>query len=99
VKLREVGAGREKIMVGGEADLPKGDHDALERLGDMILIGPAARRPMGQAAASEGNYPVPHVVPNCRHAAVVRNVVEGCRAVKWVRVDVSEGAVAAKTSG
>jgi hypothetical protein len=86
-------------MVGGEADLPKGDHEALECLGDVILVGTAARRTVGQAAASEGDYPRPHVVPNCRHATVVRNVVEGRRAVEWVRVDVVEDAVAAKTTG
>jgi hypothetical protein len=86
-------------MVGGEADLPKGDHEALECLGDVILIGTTARRTVGQAAASEGDYPRPHIVPDCRHATVVRNVVEGRRAVEWVRVDVVEGAVAAKTAG
>jgi len=86
-------------MVGGEADLPKGDHEALECLGDVILIGTTARRTVGQATASEGDYPRPHIVPDCRHATVVRNVVEGRRAVEWVRVDVVEDAVAAKTTG
>lgn len=42
-------------MVGGEADLPKGDHEALECLGDVVLVGTAARRTVGQAAASEGD--------------------------------------------
>jgi hypothetical protein len=41
-------------MVGGEANLPKGDHEALKCLGDVILVGTAARRAVGQAAITAG---------------------------------------------
>ena len=48
MELREVRAGRKEIAVRGEADVPKGDHEALKRLRDMVLVGAAARGPVGQ---------------------------------------------------
>jgi hypothetical protein len=99
VKLGEVRAGREEIVVRGEADRSKGDHDALERLGDMVLVGTAARRPMGQAAALEGNHPSPHVVPDSCHTSIVCNVVVGRRTIEGIYVDVEEGAVPSKAAG
>ena len=92
-------ADREEIAVRGEADVPKGDHEALERLRDMILVGAAARGPMGQATASKGNHPGPHVVPDGRHTSVVCNVVVGRRVIKGVDIDVKEGAVPSKSTG
>ena len=99
MELREVGAGRKEIAVRGEADVPKGDHEALKRLRDMILVGAAARGPMGQATASEGNHPGPHVVPDGRHTSVVCNVVVGRRVIEGVDVDMKEGAVPSKATG
>ena len=99
MELREVGAGRKEIAVRGEADVPKGDHKALKRLRDVILVGATARGPMGQAAASEGNHPGPHVVPDGRHTSVVCNVVVGRRVIEGVDVDMKEGAVPSKATG
>ena len=82
-----------EIAVRGEADVPKGDHKALKRLRDVILVGATARGPMGQAAASEGNHPGPHVVPDGRHTSVVCDVVVGRRVIEGVDIDVKEGAV------
>jgi hypothetical protein len=48
-----VRAGREEMAVRGEANLPKGDHEALESIMDVILVGATARGPMSQAAATE----------------------------------------------
>ena len=99
MKLGEVRAGREKITVRGQANLPKGDHEALERLRDVILVSATARGPMGQAAASEGDYPCPHVVPDGRHTPIVCDVVVGRRVIRGIDVDVKEGAVPAKAAG
>ena len=99
MELREVGAGRKEIAVRGEADVPKGDHKALERFRDMVLVGAAARGPMGQATASEGNHPGPHVVPDGRHTSVVSDVVVGRRVIEGVDIDMKEGAVPSKSSG
>jgi len=51
-------------MVGGEADGSMRDHKALEGFEYMVLIGAAARGPMGKAAALEGNNPCSHIMPN-----------------------------------
>ena len=99
MELREVGAGRKEIAVRGEADVPKGDHKALKRLRDMVLVGAAAHGPMGQAASSEGNHPGPHVVPDGRHTSVVCNIVVGRRVIEGVDVDMKEGAVPSKATG
>ena len=48
MELREVGAGRKEIAVRGEANVSKGDHKALERLRDVILVG--ATQPAGRWA-------------------------------------------------
>ena len=93
MELREVGAGREEIAVRGEANVSKGDHKALERLRDVILVGATARGPMGQAAASKGNHPGPHVMPDGRHTSVVSDVVVGRRVIEGVDIDVKEGAL------
>ena len=44
-------------MVGGEADISVGNHEAFKSLEDVVLIGATARRPMGEAATSEGDNP------------------------------------------
>jgi hypothetical protein len=85
VELREVGAGREEITVWGEANFPEGDHEAFESIMDVILVGATARGPMGQAAATEGDYPCPHVVPDSRHTFIV------CGVVVWRRTIRSKG--------
>ena len=88
MELREVRAGRKEIAVRGEANVPKGDHKALERLRDVILVGTTARGPMSQAASSEGNHPGPHVMPDGRHTSVVCDVVVGRRVIQGIDVDV-----------
>ena len=92
-------AGRKEITVRGEADVPKGDHKALKRLRDVVLVGATARGPMGQAAASKGNHPGPHVMPDGRYTSVVCDVVVGRRVIKGVDIDVKEGAVPSKSTG
>jgi hypothetical protein len=64
VKLGKVRAVWEEIVVGGEANVSVGDHEALEGVEDVVLIGTTARSPMGEATASKGDDPCSHVVPD-----------------------------------
>ena len=86
-------------MVGGEADVSMRNHEALKGFEDMVLIGAAARGPMGEAAALEGNNPCSHIVPNGSEAPVVGSIVVRRSGVERIKVDVEECAMAAEAEG
>jgi len=65
----------EEIFVQVEANVPIGNHEAFESLKDMVLIGAAARGPMGKAAASEGDDPGSHIVPYGCKTPVISGIV------------------------
>ena len=44
-------------MVGGEANISVGNHEAFESLEDVVLIGATARSSMSEAATSKGDDP------------------------------------------
>jgi hypothetical protein len=44
-------------VVGGEANISVGNHEAFESLKDVVLIGATARSPMGEAATSKRDNP------------------------------------------
>ena len=89
VKLGKLRVDGEEILVWVEADVPKGNHEAFESLEDMVLVGAAARAPMGKTAASEGYDPCSHVMPYGCKASVVSGIVVRRR---WVeRVEVNMG--------
>jgi len=92
-KLRVDG---EEILVWVKADVPIGDHEAFESLEDMVLVGAAAHVPMGEATASEGYDPCPHVMPYGCKASVVSSIVVRRGGVKRVEVNMGQRAMSAK---
>ena len=99
VKLGKLGVDWEEIFVQVKANVPIGNHEAFEGLKDMVLIGAAARGPMGKAASSEGDDPGSHIVPYGCETPVISGIVVRRRGVKWVEIDMGQCAVSAETEG
>jgi hypothetical protein len=66
VELGKLRVNWEEILVWHEANVPIGNHEAFEGLEDMVLVGAAARGPMGEAASSKGDNPCSHIMPDSR---------------------------------
>jgi hypothetical protein len=65
VKLGKLRVDWEEIFVKVEANVSIGSHETFKSHDlDMVLICAAARGPMGEAAASEGDDPCSHIMPN-----------------------------------
>ena len=89
---------REEILVWVEANVPIGNHEAIESLEDMVLVGAAARFPMGETAASEGYDPCPHVMPYGCKASVVSSIVVRRGGIKRVKVNMGQRAMSAEAA-
>jgi hypothetical protein len=96
VKLGKMRVDREEIFVWIEANVPIGNHEAIESLKDMVLVGAASRFPMGETAASEGYDPCPHVMPYGCKASVVSSIVVRRGGVKRVEVNMGQRAMSAE---
>jgi hypothetical protein len=96
VKLGKLGVDWEEIFVKVEANVSIGSHETIKGLEDMVLICTAARGPMGEAAASEGDDPGSHIVPYGCKASVISGVVVRRRGVKQVKIDMGQCAVSAE---
>ena len=57
VKLGKLRVDWEEIFVKVESNVSIGSHETFKSLKDMVLVCAAARGPMGEAAASEGDDP------------------------------------------
>jgi len=83
-------------VVGGEANISVGNHEAFESLEDVVLIGATARSSMSEAATSKGDDPCPHVMPYGCKASVVSSIVVRRGGVKRVEVNMGQRAMSAK---
>lgn len=92
-KLRVEG---EEVFIWVEANVPIGDHKAFESLGDVVLVGAAARVPVGETTASEGDDPCPHVMPYGCKAPIISSIVVRRGGVERIEVDVREYAMSAE---
>ena len=86
VKLGKMRVDREEVLVRVEANVPIGNHEAIESLKDMVLVGATSRFPMGETAAPEGYDPCSHVMPYGCKAAVVSGIVVRRRGVERIEV-------------